>query len=393
MSGLGQVRLARRVDAATPPQRDRAVDALRALAIAGVIGGHWLVTALVLGTGNAQGHGGTVLSDQSPLASMPWLAPLSWVFQTLAVFFLVGGYSAARGYRGGYGPWLRKRMIRLARPIAALAAVWIPVTVGLVLAGVPGTTVHTLLFLVISPLWFLGVYAGLTALTPAAMWLVRRFGAWAAAFPAGRGGRRRPGPVRPARALLGGLGQPAGRLAGPVPARHRLGAGLAARPPPTRDDAARADAGRRGRRHRRADRLGRVPGQHGRRERIPHLEPEPAHPGRGDVRDRPVRPGAAAAGPAGAGHAPPAGVGRGGHGQPVGDDPVPVARDRARHRQFAGHADRPGAGPADRADERPGGWPNGSPGCRCSRSCCRACGWRSAGWSVRRGPGAAGTGA
>jgi hypothetical protein len=152
MTVLGQVRqLARRVDAATPAHRDRAVDALRALAIAGVIGGHWLVTALVLG----KGHGGTVLSDDSPLASMPWLAPLSWIFQTLAVLFLVGGYSAARGYRGGYGPWLRKRMIRLARPIVALAAVWVPVTVGLVLAGVPATTVHTLLFLVISPLWFL----------------------------------------------------------------------------------------------------------------------------------------------------------------------------------------------------------------------------------------------
>jgi hypothetical protein len=50
-------------------------------------------------------------------------------------------------------------------------------------AGVPAATIHTLLFLVISPLWFLGVYAGLTALTPAAMGLVRRFGAWAAAFP------------------------------------------------------------------------------------------------------------------------------------------------------------------------------------------------------------------
>ena len=180
MNGLQQVRvLARRIDAATPPQRDRAVDALRALAIAGVIGGHWLVTALVLG----KSGGGAVLSDDSPLASMPWLAPLSWVFQTLAVFFLVGGYSAARGYRGGYLPWLRKRMVRLARPVAALVAVWIPVTVGMCLAGVPAATVHTILFLVISPLWFLGVYAVLTALTPAAMWLVRRFGAWAAAFP------------------------------------------------------------------------------------------------------------------------------------------------------------------------------------------------------------------
>jgi Acyltransferase family len=184
MNALRQIRqLARRIDAATPPQRERAVDALRALAIAGVIGGHWLVTALVAGAGHGASHGGTVLSDDSPLASMHALDPASWVFQTLAVFFLVGGYSAARGYRGRYLAWLRKRMIRLARPVAVLAAVWIPVTVGMVLAGVPSTTVHTLLFLVISPLWFVCVYAGLTALTPAAMWLARRFGAWAAAFP------------------------------------------------------------------------------------------------------------------------------------------------------------------------------------------------------------------
>ena len=81
--------------------------------------------------------------------------------------------------------------------------------------------------------------------------------------------------------------------------------GVAARPP-----GPRADAGRRRRRHRRADRLGRVPGQHGRRERSPHLEPEPAHAGRGDLRDRPVRPGPAAARPAGAADAPPPGLGR-----------------------------------------------------------------------------------
>ena len=184
MNGLRQIRvLARRIDAATPPQRDRAVDALRALAIAGVIGGHWLVTALVLGASNGASHRGA-LRDDSPLAWMPALTPLSWIFQTLAVFFLVGGYSAAGSYRGGYLPWLRKRMARLARPVAALAAVWIPVTAGMCLAGVPAATVHTILFLVISPLWFLGVYAMLTALTPAATWLVRRLGAWAAAFPA-----------------------------------------------------------------------------------------------------------------------------------------------------------------------------------------------------------------
>ncbi len=173
-------RLAVRVDAATPPGRDRAVDALRALAIAGVIGGHWLVTALVPG----QGSGRAVLHDVSPLAAMPALAPVSWIFQTLSVFFLVGGYSAARGYRGGYVSWLRRRLARLARPVAVLVAVWIPVTACLCGAGVPGATVRTLLTLVVSPLWFLAVYAGLTALTPVAMWLAGRLGGFAAAIPA-----------------------------------------------------------------------------------------------------------------------------------------------------------------------------------------------------------------
>jgi Acyltransferase family len=185
MSAVVQVRqMARRIDAATPPNRDRAVDALRALAIAGVIGGHWLVTAIVPAPGHSGHHAATVLTDNSPLSWLHGLDLASWVFQTLAVFFLVGGYSSARSYRGEYLPWLRKRMVRLALPVAALAAVWIPVTIGVVLAGVPSTTVHTILFLVISPLWFVLVYAGLTAMTPAAIWLVRRFGAWAAAFPA-----------------------------------------------------------------------------------------------------------------------------------------------------------------------------------------------------------------
>jgi hypothetical protein len=187
VSGGGLGALARRIDAATPPHRDRAVDALRALAIAGVIGGHWLVTALVAGSATVSlpgQAGATVLRDDSPLASMPALAPVSWIFQTLAVFFLVGGYSAARGYRGGYGTWLRRRLARLARPVAVLVAVWIPVTVGLCLAGGPQATVRTLVTLVIDPLWFLGVFAALTALTPFGVWLVRRVGLAAAAIPA-----------------------------------------------------------------------------------------------------------------------------------------------------------------------------------------------------------------
>jgi fucose 4-O-acetylase-like acetyltransferase len=171
---------AARIDAVTPASRDRTVDALRALAIAGVILGHWLVTALVL----SPSASGTKLHDMSPLQAMPWLAPMSWLFQTLAIFFLVGGYSAAISYKGNYLAWLRKRMTRLTRPVAVLAAVWIPLTVAMLLAGMPGGTVHTVVTLVLDPLWFLCVFAGLTALTPPAVALVRRLGAWAALLPA-----------------------------------------------------------------------------------------------------------------------------------------------------------------------------------------------------------------
>ena len=171
--------LAAKIDAATPANRDRTVDALRALAIAGVILGHWLVTALVLTSGRT-GHG---LHDESPLATMPYLTPLSWIFQTLAVFFLVGGYAAARSYHGGYRSWLRKRLARLSRPVALLAAVWVPLAAGLYLGGVSGSALHTMLTLVLDPLWFLGVFVVLTALTPLTVAMVRRLGILAAAIP------------------------------------------------------------------------------------------------------------------------------------------------------------------------------------------------------------------
>ncbi|MEV7009158.1 acyltransferase [Streptosporangium sp. NPDC051022] len=156
--------LVRRIDAATPPGRDRAADALRGFAILGVVIGHWLVTALVADSGT--------LRVTSPLRQMPALAPLSWVLQTMAVFFLVGGWMAAGGLararaRGmGYRRWLGVRMARLFRPVAALVAVWGAAAVVMLASGVSPDTVIILVRLVLSPLWFLLVFAGLTALTP-----------------------------------------------------------------------------------------------------------------------------------------------------------------------------------------------------------------------------------
>ncbi|MBG0853619.1 acyltransferase [Streptomyces spinoverrucosus] len=155
---------ATRIDAATPRERDRAVDALRALAILGVVLGHWLVTALVA-------DGGT-LRASSPLQHMPWLAPISWIFQTLAVFFLVGGHVATRSLASAqargttYGRWLITRLARLFAPVAAVLALWTVASAALLLTGVEFTTVRTLVKLALSPLWFLLVFAALTAATP-----------------------------------------------------------------------------------------------------------------------------------------------------------------------------------------------------------------------------------
>ena len=152
------------VDATTPPDRDRAVDALRALAILGVVLGHWLVTALVADGG--------ALHTASPLRHMPWLAPISWVFQTLAVFFLVGGHVATRGYASArargttYRQWLTARLARLFRPAAGLLALWTVTAIALLVSGADFETVRTLVKLALSPMWFLVVFAGLTAATP-----------------------------------------------------------------------------------------------------------------------------------------------------------------------------------------------------------------------------------
>jgi hypothetical protein len=126
--------------------------------------GHWLVTALVTDGGR--------LRTSSPLAHLPWLAPISWVFQTLAVFFLVGGHVATKSYASArsrgttYGRWLGTRLSRLFKPVAAVLGLWTVATVGLLVTGADLKTVHALLKLVLSPLWFLLVFAALTAATP-----------------------------------------------------------------------------------------------------------------------------------------------------------------------------------------------------------------------------------
>ncbi|WP_434589053.1 acyltransferase family protein [Streptomyces sp. A5-4] len=170
--------VASKIDAGTPAHRDRAIDGLRALALLAVPTGHWMLGGFTLDDG--------ALRNASPLASFEFFAPLSWVLQMLGIFFLVGGYASALSYRRSTGrgqstrEWLKGRVTRLGRPVLGVSAVWAAMIPVLYALGVPEATLRTGATLVIQPLWFVGVYVGVTALTPVCMRASRAMGGWAA---------------------------------------------------------------------------------------------------------------------------------------------------------------------------------------------------------------------
>ncbi|WP_377639955.1 acyltransferase [Oryzobacter terrae] len=162
--------------AATPTTRNRVVDLLRAAAILVVVLGHWLLAAVTVRRGElVPGH----LLD---LAS--WTHPLTWVFQVMPVFFLVGGYSNALSWRGArgrgttYAVWLRGRLRRLLVPVVPLLLTWLVVVSVAGAAGVPAPTLRTASQVALVPTWFLAAYVVVCAIAPATLWLWERWG-WA----------------------------------------------------------------------------------------------------------------------------------------------------------------------------------------------------------------------
>ncbi|WP_326557006.1 acyltransferase family protein [Micromonospora sp. NBC_01796] len=166
--------------------RDRGIDGLRAYAIGGVVLGHWLVTALVLTPAGT-------LTQASPLASMPALVPVTWLLQTLGLFFFTGGYASARSLdssrpdndaRGGYRLWYGRRLGRLVGPVGVLLGCWGGVLAVAVVGGVPVGTLRTVATLVVSPLWFLLPFVALALLTRPLRGALRRVGVLGVVLPA-----------------------------------------------------------------------------------------------------------------------------------------------------------------------------------------------------------------
>jgi fucose 4-O-acetylase-like acetyltransferase len=156
----------------TPPDRDRVIDLLRVGSILVVVAGHWLLAVVTV-------QDGRIVGDNL-LALVPSTQWLTWLFQVMPVFFLVGGAVNGRGWaaasRAGTPPaaWIERRALRLLRPVAPLLVVWSVLLVLLDAAGVGGDLLRLGGQFVLTPVWFLAVYLGVVALVPLTHALHRR---------------------------------------------------------------------------------------------------------------------------------------------------------------------------------------------------------------------------
>ncbi len=256
--------------AATPEDRDRVVDFLRAASILAVVLGHWMIATVVEVDGERQGT--------NALSALAWLRPVTWAFQVMPVFFLVGGFANLRSLRAGAdghadaGGFLARRADRLLRPTMVFVGVWLLLAAWLERRADPSDLVRDITRIAAQPLWFLAVFVLIVLAAPLQLRAQR---ARPRAVPR-RAGCTGSAPRRPAAQRLAGRG--GGReLPGGLPLRPgprlrlrggslRLGdasPGLDVRHP------------RPGRPHR-ADDGRAVPGQHDRPAGATHLQHEPA---------------------------------------------------------------------------------------------------------------------
>lgn len=152
------------------PQRDRLIDAVRALAIIIVVLGHGFL-AVVAWQGEVPRAGNL-------LASYPTAQLITWVFQVMPLFFFAGGYANAtswqhRGERS-YAHWMWARARRLLRPLWGYFLVMIPVA-ALIGANASARISTPILIIATQLLWFLGIYVVITALTPVLVRLEARY--------------------------------------------------------------------------------------------------------------------------------------------------------------------------------------------------------------------------
>jgi fucose 4-O-acetylase-like acetyltransferase len=140
----------------TIAQRDLVVDLIRTACVVLVVVVH--ITMVGVASDSAG------IRVTSPLQEQPWYVAATWVGQVMPLFFVVGGFASATGWRstvargGGARDFIATRLVRLYRPAVPLFAV-LAVGLGIAtLAGTPADLLDELAFGIGSPLWFLAAY-------------------------------------------------------------------------------------------------------------------------------------------------------------------------------------------------------------------------------------------
>jgi len=160
--------------AKTPESRNRYVDLLRAVSIFAVVFGHWLMAAPYVSDG--------AIHISSMLEHQQWTRWMTWVFQVMPVFFLVGGYSNGISWQSAqrkgqtYGAWLQVRLQRLVGPVLPLIAMWIILAAGAQAIGLRPEMVKVASQMALIPIWFLAVYVFVVVLVPITYSAWQRFG-------------------------------------------------------------------------------------------------------------------------------------------------------------------------------------------------------------------------
>ena len=173
-SGSAAWSRARSLAERTPESRNRYVDFLRAASILVVVLGHWLMAAPSMSGGEFS------LSDMLHVA--PWSQWLTWVFQVMPLFFIVGGYSNAASWEAArrsderYASWIARRLQRLVRPIMPLLVAWTALAMLAHRLGVRPEMIRVGSQVALIPTWFLAVYVMVVVVAPGMHWLWRRFG-------------------------------------------------------------------------------------------------------------------------------------------------------------------------------------------------------------------------
>jgi hypothetical protein len=147
--------------------RDRSIDAIRALCLSLVVLGHAVMGMVYWG--DSQIVLGNLLAIDSRLH---WV---TWIFQIMPVFFIAGGAANSLSMKSKeitYSLWLWKRISRLLSPTLTYLAIML--SVGWVLGNFfSDAFMQIYLLMVTQLLWFLGVYIICTALFPVMLRLPR----------------------------------------------------------------------------------------------------------------------------------------------------------------------------------------------------------------------------